>query len=359
MQSGMMNADNSSQVLRGISQKRQNGILEVKFPERNLTVAFVGGRIVNAYFSDRAPVTALVDILISANLLDSAPDLSTINSYKELFLLLNERPVTYPALDENTYRRVVKQYVLDTLFACDQEIPGEYNFAMMMPEYDKDFCPSISVGQYLLDRVALESESERFQKLFPDNSKIIRLDTSGLVLTEEEEIIYNLIGEGISKEKLAAKALLSRNAFQNALLSMHERALIEVEIADANRKIDTAVSSDIISVLEINSERPFVESDMSPLHQEVAASDILDEIESEFLPAKKPVLQEEQPKVLDVEDEFSPEEEEYQEIRHGRIQVLNMRLLNSVFLPQAIIFVFLVVACLAPIYLWDQVWAAF
>lgn len=368
MHTGTVTPDNLSQILRGISQRRQSGVLDITFPDKSFHVIFVGGKIVEALSSEQNQWQDLIHRLITAQVISDTPSDLEPNSYKDILIWLDENSslVSTP-VNEQDFRRLVKHRVLDSLYSFSLEDQAQYNFKMNVSEYDKDFCPLISVGQFLLDSVSLEAESERFARLFPLGSKVIRLDSSGITLTEDESILYNLIGNGTAIEVLSAKSFLSRYALQSSFLAMHERALIEVEVAGQEVNSSSVLSGDIISLLEDHSERPLVEETLRPVvnddDRDISAIDELeDDQEPEISSIELGINEDhiERPKTATL---ATPRKANTNRVQSDKgitgLRYLNALLINGSFLPNLLIFVFLIAACYTVLMQWSQIWAAF
>jgi Domain of unknown function (DUF4388) len=364
MHTGTISEENISQILRGISQRRQTGIISIKMLDNNYQIMFSSGKIVEAIDQSITPIEDIEQRLKLAGYAKQSHDFTNYNTYNEVFLALQNESVGLKPFTEQDFRRLVKHRVLDTLYNLSLEKQAEYTFEMRSYEIDKDFSPSISVGQFLLDSVALETERERFLRLVPNNSKVIRLDSGGLTLTEDENLLYNLIGSGISKSALSANSLLSQYAIQSALLSMHERALIEIENDSQSLNNSKALSGDILSILEDNSERPLVEMEFHPLNHEMKKQveiasqpehTLKDDSLEKVIPANDDLpIQESVSDSEIVEEEFLGSRDKVK-----RLGYLNAKILNSEIVPHCLIFIFLVFSCLAILFLWSDIWAAF
>ncbi|MDJ8954067.1 hypothetical protein PTM75_14910, partial [Clostridium perfringens] len=68
------------------------------------------------------------------------------------------------SFDEHSFRQIIRQRVLDALFLLDIQAGGYYSFRDEVGVHDKDFGPSISPGQFLLDMVTFENNSAKFQQ---------------------------------------------------------------------------------------------------------------------------------------------------------------------------------------------------
>ncbi len=226
MDTGVITHESLPTLLRSISQRRRQGVLEVQLAAAQLQFFFVQGRVVEGARSESSGPKETLTLLIEAGLVadDNEYDVST---YAHLWAGLQRSGV----VEEGDFRRMVKHRVLNHLYGL--ETAGErtfYTFKVQMVECERDFAPNISVGQVLLDLVALESEGQQFEEFFPDDCLIRRGQEESPALSEEESILYELVGiHGMGVSVLRRQALLSRYHFESSLLSMLSRNIIAID----------------------------------------------------------------------------------------------------------------------------------
>lgn len=367
MQTGMLNSENHSHILRGISQKRQNGVLEVLYGEYNVSIYFLNGKIVEVIDSRRDPIDHQRDILDKYGYLNKTDSGQLeCSTYQELFVALNSQANQSKALDENTFRMALKKRILDALYDLKLDSPAVYNLKLQMVNYDRDFAPSISVGQILLDRVSLESDSERFLNTFPESGLIKRNDLAGISLTEEERMLFDAIERDTTCTKLSESVLLSRYALQHNLLSMYDRAIIDVEqrtILEASAA--RVLSDDILSVLEESSDRPFIEEELQPViddrrsQAKVLIKNTNKETDSADVTSDTLLDKVYQEESILVSMDGADIHQEQGHLKISRLAMINGQLLQSEVIPNVLIFIFMVLACTLPFYLWNEIMAGF
>lgn len=245
MQTGLVSTENISQVLRNISQRKQNGALEIIQGDDKLQIVFSNGKIVDAYRES-----------------ESRQDRETRRTQGSM-----------DSSDIEKMRIAVKHDVLNFLFSLDLSNHSIFNFKNFMPEFNKELAANISVGQYLLDKASLDSESKRFNQIFHPNSSILKLDLAGLELSPEEQILYNSLGERTQLEEVFANAPLSRYHIVVYLLSFYERAIVEADNSAADCVRNSPADLSVVNVLEDHSERPFIEKELSPIKEPGLNSD--------------------------------------------------------------------------------------
>jgi hypothetical protein len=240
MEVGIATEEGLTTVLRQIGQKRRQGVLELVSPERHVEILFVQGKIVEVLSQGEDVSKAALTRLKEAGIVppqwvyDSQEGGEPQDqSYRALFLALVEAGVP---LDEDLFRNTIKQCVLDRLYQIDLSGSARFQFRVEMVEYDREFSPTISIGQVLLDLVALPSNRERFEKLFPESAHLAvkRTEVPEGVLTAEEKLIYAALSEPLPVETLQKRVMLSRFYFWDGVLSLFERGLIATCSVDAS-----------------------------------------------------------------------------------------------------------------------------
>ncbi len=260
MESGVINKENLASILRGISQKRRNGILEVTYPDYQLSIFFNKGKVVEVVKSTISPAQEIVDLFKGAGLIPHAQDIKGEN-YSEVFQEMNKLPPEGGAISEEKMTRVIKHRVLNHLYSLDSGNGAYYTFKVQMMEADKKFATSISAGQILLDLVSLQSDSARFAATFPSTMAILKSEDAAGALSEEEEVIYLCLSSGgLSVDELTRQAMLSKFHIQDTLLGMHERGV--VVIGDRASEITPKVEKELpLAALAPAAPSPAVESD--------------------------------------------------------------------------------------------------
>lgn len=225
MESGVISEENLSGILRAISQRRRNGTLEITYPDHTLSVLFMKGRVVEVLDSRSAPWLEVFQLFAGAGWVEADDNLQ-IGSYGELFRQLNER-APQRAISEQFFRFVIQHRILDRLYALDFRAGAYYTFRVQMVEFDRDFAPSISPGQLLLDFVSLKSDNEKFESTFTSDSYLTLGTEVPAGLTDEEQSIVRAIGrDGLAFSNVAPRSMVSRFHLQEALLAMKEKGIV-------------------------------------------------------------------------------------------------------------------------------------
>lgn len=235
MQTGLINPDNLSAALRAISQKRRHGVFTTQFNGKSMQVFFVQGKVVDVREPEVNSAHDLEAWLRRAGAIAATAVPINANSYDGLFHVLE---ATGSASLEQ-FKSAVRHRILDKLYELGEVEGGFFSFEAKMVEYEDQYCPSISVGQVLLDLVALKSDTARFLEGYPDDLKLIQTELGGVSLTFEEHRLYDLCPSPRSVAELRKVSLLSRYTFQDTLGALCERGfLISADLAPAENKLD-------------------------------------------------------------------------------------------------------------------------
>lgn len=226
MFSGVLSGENLSQTLRDISQRRRQGVLEVSVLDQQYELFFVQGRVVDVHKAGQNLCEEIVQCLKRIGTLpENWEDYDATLAYRDLYLFINSKG--YLA-DEEFFKVVLKHRLLDQLYAVCTANSGFFSFKVKMVEYDKELCPSISVGQLLLDLVAFETDLPKFKDMFQDDLRVVAEAGNPGSLSEEEKLIVDLLHEALKVSDLRARSILSAYHFQETLLSLRDQKIIRL-----------------------------------------------------------------------------------------------------------------------------------
>jgi hypothetical protein len=242
VEAGVVTEESLQTVLRQIGQKRRQGVLVLTSPDGKLSLWFHQGKAVEASRSSTAsPAEEVLTWLKGAHLIPEGfewkPSPASSGNgegeaafdaaaYRELYLELAKTGVS---LDAELYRRVLRQRVLEQIYRINLNESAAFTFYPKAVAIDREFSPSISVGQLLLDMVALPSNRIRFQELFPADGWVGRTDVPEGVLTIEERIVYDALTSPCALSELSARTMLSEFHLIDALLALYERGLVTAQ----------------------------------------------------------------------------------------------------------------------------------
>ena len=346
MQTGIITPDNLSQVLRSISQRRRNGVFTVTAGEDQVIVYFNQGRIVEATGAELYPVEELVEVLRTAGLVGK-DFYSDDSSYSEFFLKFHEEYPDTP-LDESLFKQVIRHRILNKLYSINPKSAGAfYEFSAQMIDYDKNFSPSISVGQLLLDLVALESDSEKFYNQFPEGCVLVPAREPEVSLSDEEILLLAAIGQGAVLEDVAQRSMLSVYHFHDGLLSLINQELITVQ---GNGDVSHAVQSE-------NGQLSGAQQvDSGNMQQFFSES-----IEKAFKGNAEKPAGDPDPQVLSTKIEQYDMSSEYTVLTGMalRFRILNAKFLHMSWLPNAMIGLLIFCATVLPLVCWGKVFGLF
>lgn len=336
MLSGVVSSENLAQVLRSISQKRKQGVLEITLGDKAIQLLFVAGKIVDAYQSPQIAVHEVLETLAAAGVL---PDgfIYRGTNYQDLFSALE---LAGCALDQDEFKVVLSQRVLDVLYGLQLDSGAFYSFKVQMIEHEPELMPSISVGQLLLDFVALEDDEDRFLEAFPADFFVV-LEDEVEALTIEEGFLLHALQNHHYVSELQSASMLSRFHFRECLFSLLNRGAIDVRPElDGRDHGDSRPLEDIVATLEGS-----LEHTIENAHFESAFDDLA--LKPEWEDSKAGV-QEQSTGIV----EEAP-------LRVSILGILNARLLQASWVPGVLVLLFLVSAIFAPVLSWDSCVRAF
>jgi hypothetical protein len=226
-ESGIINSKTCDEVLMGLSQKKKHGTLEVTIDSQIISLRFFSGRITEVREDDFPMAHSVAQMLKEAEVISSLPEGREFETFNELELYLHE---TGARFNREGLRNTAKHFMLEVLYGMDLDKGGYFTFRAEMVNVEKDYIPTISVGQFLLDRVAIYSEEEQFFTLFPPQC-IIHL--AGMqpdsLIPEESRVVWILNAKGPQElQRLKVLSLLSEYAYQEMLLKLYREGTIEV-----------------------------------------------------------------------------------------------------------------------------------
>lgn len=209
-----------TQNLRSLSQKRKQGTLELNIADKQAHILFVAGKVVEFFYFGSNPVIELAQNLLQAGFITNS-DLQGAwsQSYSQLYTNISAK------IDPETFRLAIKHRVLNHLYRLNQTIINAQSFKTQMIDLDKQFSPSISIGQLLLDFVALSDDAENFNATFRSEEIILKVKDHPS-LTAEEKLICTCLGSENKLEVLQTKSLLSTYHFREALISLLQKGVI-------------------------------------------------------------------------------------------------------------------------------------
>lgn len=293
MNLGVLNEETLSATFREISQRRRSGVLVIAMRDGPVRVFFHHGKIVEALV-EGMPATLDVAASLERAGLAVFPEDYGVGSYGELFRDLSTEHYGRVEVSPDLFRRVVKHRILDRMYQLDLQQGARFEFNPEFAEIERDYSPAIPIGQFLLDLVALKVDGPTFEERVPPDAIISSSDLpEGTSFTEDEQIVFDLIGDGVKREYLFAKTMLSRFHFQDAVLAMLNQGIISVgtatpDISELAGAVDSAIDSAFGTVetppapkpqpLVINTQRTVVPSKTKQIGERLLASALVPEI---------------------------------------------------------------------------------
>lgn len=365
MQSGVLNSENLSQIFRGLSQKRRHGTLEINYADQVQRVLFAQGKIVEVIGTVN-PVHEVLELLQAADVIPASTGPVQVQRYGDLLLCGRTNGAAGDSIEPSVVRRAVKHRVLDRLYRLNLDVGAFYTFKVEMIEYDREFCPAISVGQLLLDFVALKDDARQFLATFPDDAVIGRARAPGRALTEEESVIYALTEHSITLNDIRRRSMLSGYHLQDALLSLHGQGCIGVmedappptpEVSANGGEAGDGMFAAFDSLIEsVGTE---LENIVEPAPAETKSAPLVTEgdVTQRVVQPRPAVAREARPAA---EPPKKAAAQAAPKISLGmRLNIWNAQLLRSQVTAHCVVFFLLLAALLAPLLLWVDAIRAF
>ncbi len=311
MLSGELSQENLTQTLRELSQKKRHGILQLECADNKIEIIFSAGRIVDCQDVGEVKTKGLLGRIADLGLVphdtlgQDYPD-----TYQALFTAIKEQS---PTITPDDFKELLTHWVLDKLYSIDFDRPGRFSFNVKVPEFERAFSASISVGQLLLDLVALNTDYAQFDQIIPATVFLVRTAEEAGDLSADEELIFAAIGNGITRASLRKRIYLSEYPFREALLALREKGLVDIAL----KAPEGAVPAGQTNVLAPKVSQPLVLT------------------KTESLTASEP------------------------DRRPGLVARLNHYLLHSTLVPEILVITFLASALVVPLLFWKTMFLQF
>jgi hypothetical protein len=239
----------------------------------------------------------------------------------------------------------MRHRVLDKLYNLDFGSGTYYSFKLEMVECDRDLAPMISIGQLLLDYVALETETPQLTALLQQGTFLSQSPAPKAGLASEEEFLYELIGkQGVEYDALRARSMLSLYHLMEGLLGLHKGGMIvfgapagATEAAAGEGDAELPGAGDFLSSLDSSIDALFEKE------TGVSAAAIADDNAT-------PVPTPEQSGDAPVEPP--------QDVK-VRLGVASMRLLQAAWIPQTVAVLMMIFCLGAPFLIWGRIFRYF
>lgn len=260
MQNGVISTENFAQVLRSISQRRRQGTLEVHCGERVLKASFNAGRIVEVVENEDAAPRDLAQRFCDAGIVVGGDWIDTVSNYAELYeQLCSHTDEVSPEL----FAFALRHRILDKLYGMDLGGGSYYTFHIEMVSVERDYSPSVSIGQLLLDLVAFHEDRGAFAANFAQDATVEKgSDAEGGLTAEEERLVWS-IQPAMTVESLRVRSLLSMYHFQEALTSLFRRGVIRFAGSSATVN-QPAFGADLFAALDASIDQAFDDITIHP-----------------------------------------------------------------------------------------------
>lgn len=353
MQTGVVSQDNLADVLRGISQRRRQGVLEIATGRGTYRVSFVQGRIVEIRTPEMTPVQDLVTWLTRGGYPCQPWELYPETTYQELFVRLQTEFTDGTKLAPEVFSLAVLHRVLERLYRLELGNGSLYTFRVQMVEVDNNLAPSISVGQLLLDIVEMEGEAQTFGSQFPPHSVVVpAVGRTDVNLPTEEERVLKVLHDGCSIEELEARSLLSSHTFRHALLEL--RAHDHIAVRGTIDSVENPPAGELSEFLDSSIDAAFAVDFGEDLNLDAAPEPKSAEVQARPQ-AQKDALQEEAHELAELEQAPVHANRTWRTV----IAPISADLLQSTLVPGIIATAFLIMALAFPLVSWTPILSFF
>lgn len=214
MQAGVISEENLAQILRGISQKRRHGVLEVHAGDRVIEITFFQGKIVDV-LNRRAPLARRVaERLVRRGLLAAGEWVSAIEKSEQLAEHIRQTGDRVPS---ELLVLAREQQALDDLYRLELVDGSYYHFRVEMVAGPEEGELQLSVGQLLLDLVAIKESKVAFGVQFPEDLVLQRNQEYQEPVDAAEHDILGLVDGESSLVELRAHSLLGKLLFEETI----------------------------------------------------------------------------------------------------------------------------------------------
>ena len=215
MQAGVVTEENFAQILRGISQKRRHGVLEMHSGDAVVEISFYQGKIVDLTANKRKLLDLVVQKLKVRGTVSIGFERSDFNNAEEVLQALADAGED---VAPELLALVSQQVALEALYSLELGAGSYYHFRVeMVPTPDATLGLQISIGQLLLDMVSLKEAAAADGADLPADmiiSRGVREDREYSL--EENDLIWLVDGE-MPISELRIRSLLNRLAFDETL----------------------------------------------------------------------------------------------------------------------------------------------
>lgn len=367
--SGLVTKESLSELLRTLSQRRRNGWLEIQYPDQQVNLGFMQGRICEVQHNAQSSTEEFAERLELAGYAVERSKIGWNESYSSLFVAINDGASKGQKLsiEESKFKEALKHRLLDSLYALLEQAGGTYEFRNGIVEIDSEFSPSISVGQLLLDLVALNSDESGFREKVGSKNWVERIGSDAPHgLSEEEVSLLSLVNSaGLKVTRLKELSLLSKYHFDSAFSHLLGQGL--VRLSNAQVSATTALFGDeIVSALEDSIDLAFSTSTQEPLdmlyeeHQEILKKARAYEKHSKA-DVKITSLSENAvaPQISAERVEAEPTEISARQEINTSLSILSFKLLTIESVPHLIVLLYLIMALALPAIFWSGTFTAF
>jgi|GEM_PF-4476723 len=208
MQQGYLSLDNFSEVFRDLSQRRRTGELCLQIGPDKESVFFGQGKVVDVSKMGQSGSQRLFERLQVAGFVGSSEQ--SFKSYQELFDYLTEQEESAHLFDRELFDQSVRHFLFDQLLSISLEQGARYEFKNVGMDSQVDSNCALVLSQFLLDKALVDQEMPALEREFRSNLFIRTAGKQPADLDDECSLVYSMLGDGLSVQRLLQCCLLSR-----------------------------------------------------------------------------------------------------------------------------------------------------
>jgi len=208
MQQGYLTTDNFSDVLRDISQRRRTGLLVLHTGQESQQVQFWQGKVIDVDLGQEpGPQKLYLKLKKAGFISDGSLEFS---AYHKLFEYLSSQAESAHLFDEEFFQQSVRHFLFDELLALQLDHGTRYEFVNRGLDEGIDTRSHLSVSQFLLDKSLVEQELPALEREYRSDFMITPAGQQPADLDDECGLVYSILGDGLSVERLLGCCTLSR-----------------------------------------------------------------------------------------------------------------------------------------------------
>ena len=217
-------------LFRLLSVKRRQGLLEITLEGKTLNIILIEGLVCHVLFANGAELKYLIETLLRAGLISNHLAKIVLTQHRSLDASYSYL-VDGGHLTSEQFLSAKRCYERNLLHSLRTQNQAKYSFSPKVIAANEELALRDSPGQLLLDMIEIEQDELKFRQYFcveadPRLSRAVVVPS--IKLTTNEQLIWNLIGQGTTLKNLFDKILLCHFDIKKGLLGLYFHRLLKV-----------------------------------------------------------------------------------------------------------------------------------